>query len=65
MAKTSPSVFVSQVRSEASKVVWPTRKETVLTTVMVLLMSAVVAIFFFFVDQLLGLGIETLLDMRF
>lgn len=45
--------------------VWPTRKETVLTTVMVLLMSAVVAIFFFFVDQLLGLGIETLLDMRF
>ncbi|MBX2853622.1 MAG: preprotein translocase subunit SecE [Rhodobacteraceae bacterium] len=65
MAKTSPSAFVAQVRSEASKVVWPTRKETFLTTVMVLALSAVVAIFFFFVDQLLGLGVEAFLDIRF
>ena len=54
MAKISPAAFVSQVRSEASKVVWPTRKETVLTTVMVLVLSTVAAMFFFMVDLLLN-----------
>ena len=54
MAKITPAAFVSQVRAEASKVVWPTRKETLLTTVMVLVLSTVAAMFFFMIDLLLN-----------
>ena len=61
MAKTSPQEFVTQVRQETSKVTWPTRKETVITTVMVFIMVAVMAIFFFFVDQIIAFGVRLIL----
>lgn len=61
MAKTSPQEFITQVRQETSKVTWPTRKETVVTTVMVFIMVAVMAIFFFFVDQILAFGVRLVL----
>ncbi len=61
MAKTSPQEFVTQVRQETSKVTWPTRKETAVTTVMVFIMVAVMAIFFFFVDQILAFGVRLVL----
>ncbi|MEO1330613.1 MAG: preprotein translocase subunit SecE [Pseudomonadota bacterium] len=64
MAKVSPTQFIAQVRAEASKVVWPSRKETALTTVMVLVLTAVVSLFFFLVDQLLGAGVQAVLDLR-
>lgn len=64
MAKTSPAAFIAQVRSEASKVTWPTRKETALTTAMVILMSTVAAIFFFFVDWLLRIGVGLIIDIN-
>ena len=38
MAKTNPFDFIQQVRSEAAKVTWPTRKETMITTAMVFVM---------------------------
>ncbi|MEM8992047.1 MAG: preprotein translocase subunit SecE [Pseudomonadota bacterium] len=57
----NPAQFVAQVRAEASKVVWPTRKEAGLTTAMVLLMAVIVAIFFFFVDQIMRIGVDLLL----
>ena len=59
----NPAQFVAQVRSEAAKVVWPTRKEAGLTTVMVCVMALLVAIFFFFVDWILRFGIEQILRM--
>ena len=59
----NPAQFVAQVRSEAAKVVWPTRKETGLTTVMVCVMAVLVAIFFFFVDWILRFGIEQILKI--
>jgi preprotein translocase subunit SecE len=58
MAKTSPAQFVQQVRSEAKKVSWPSRKETTVSTVMVFVMVAFASIFFFVVDQLLALGVK-------
>ena len=58
MARTNPVQFIQQVRSEVSKVVWPTRREVVLTTVMVLVMATVLAIFFSLVD----FGIRTALE---
>ena len=59
----NPAQFVNEVRAEASKVVWPTRKEAGLTTVMVFVMAMLVAIFFFFVDQILAWGIDIVLNL--
>jgi preprotein translocase subunit SecE len=60
----NPAQFVAQVRAEAAKVVWPTRKEAGLTTLMVFIMAVLVAIFFFFVDQILTVGIDVLLNLN-
>ena len=59
----NPAQFVAQVRSEAAKVVWPSRKEAGLTTLMVFIMAMLVAIFFFMVDQVLSLGVRALLGL--
>lgn len=53
MAKTSPFEFLQQVRAEASKVTWPTRKETMVTTGMVFLMVVVASLFFLLSDQII------------
>ncbi|MBJ7437398.1 MAG: preprotein translocase subunit SecE [Sphingopyxis sp.] len=50
MAKTSPAEFINQVRAEAKKIVWPTGRETVQTTIMVLIMTTILSLFFFGVD---------------
>ncbi|EFL89945.1 preprotein translocase subunit SecE [Ahrensia sp. R2A130] len=55
-SRTNPFTFLQQVRAEVSKVVWPTRKETVVTTIMTLILVFLTAIFFFVVDQLLSYG---------
>jgi preprotein translocase subunit SecE len=54
MARTNPFEFIQQVRTEVSKVTWPTRRETVITTIMVLMMSVVAALFFLGVDWVLS-----------
>ena len=54
MAKTNPMEFVQQVRREVAKVTWPTRKETMVSTIMVFVFVFVAATFFFLVDQLLA-----------
>ena len=61
MAKTNPFKFIQEVRAETSKVTWPTRKETAVTTVMVFIMVLIAAIFFLLADQLMGFGIGYLL----
>lgn len=59
MAKTlNPLQFIQQVRAEVSKVVWPSRREVVLTTAMVFVMATLTAIFFFFVDLLIRTGLQ-------
>jgi preprotein translocase subunit SecE len=63
MAKTSPVEFARQVRQEASKVTWPTRKETLVTTAMVFLLSASAAVFFLVVDQILNFGVRFLFGL--
>jgi len=57
MAKTSPIEFLQQVRQEVSRVTWPTRKETMVTTAMVFVMVFIAAIFFFVVDQVFSAGV--------
>ncbi len=51
----SPAKFISQVRAEVGKIVWPTRREVITTTIMVLVMASLASVFFFLVD----LGIKT------
>jgi preprotein translocase subunit SecE len=53
MAKFNPVQYLQEVRQEANKVTWPTRRETMITTVMVLIMVFMAAVFFFIVDSVL------------
>ncbi len=58
MAKTSPLQFIHEVRQEASKVTWPTRKETTISTGMVFVFVILASVFFLIVDQILQLGVK-------
>jgi preprotein translocase subunit SecE len=62
MARTNPAQFIQQTRAEVSKVVWPTRREVLLTTVMVFIMSALTAVFFALVDLGIRSGLEAILN---
>ena len=48
--RTSIPQFASQVRAEGRKIVWPSRKETGITSVMVFIMVLIAAVFFWIVD---------------
>jgi preprotein translocase subunit SecE len=60
---TNPFTFLQQVRSETAKVTWPSRRETVISTIMVLVFAVIAMIFFFAADQLMGLGVELILGI--
>ena len=62
MARTNPFQFLQQVRGEVAKVVWPTRREVLLTTVMVFIMAALTATFFALVDLSIRTGLSLLLN---
>lgn len=62
MAKTNPVQFIQQVRTEVGKVVWPSRREVMLTTVMVFLMAALTATFFSLVDLAIRSGLSAVLN---
>ena len=64
MAKTNPFQFIQQVRSETSKVTWPSRRETLVTTVMVFVMVFLAAMFFLVADQILGFLVSFLIGGR-
>jgi preprotein translocase subunit SecE len=61
MALANPVKFIQEVRSEVGKVVWPPRREVVMTTIMVFIMAALTAIFFFLVDLLIRTGLNGVL----
>lgn len=61
MAIANPVKFIQEVRAEVSKVVWPTRREVLMTTVMVFIMATLTAIFFFLVDLLIRTGLNSVL----
>ena len=61
MTKINPAQFIQEVRQEASKVTWPTRKETGVSTGMVFVMVILAAVFFLLVDQILQFGVKLIL----
>lgn len=63
MAKTSPLEFMRQVSAETRKVVWPTRKETVMTAVMVVIMATLLGLFFLGIDSIFDAIVKWLLSL--
>jgi preprotein translocase subunit SecE len=61
MATMNPFQFLQQVRAEVAKVVWPTRREVLLTTLMVFLLSALAAVFFSLVDLGIRTGLQAII----
>ena len=61
--KTSIPEFVNQVRTETSKVVWPTREETIRTAIFVFIFMVILALFFFGVDSLFNFIVNFLLTL--
>jgi len=61
MSKSNPFEFLQEVRAEAKKVTWPSRKETMITTGMVLLMAFVASLFFLLVDQVISVLLRVIL----
>ena len=59
----NPFEFIQEVRAEAAKVTWPTRRETVITTIMVLIMVLLASLFFVSVDQALRLIVRAVLSL--
>ncbi|RFP86429.1 preprotein translocase subunit SecE [Rhodobacteraceae bacterium 63075] len=60
---TNPLQFIQQTRAEIAKVVWPTRREVLLTTVMVFIMAALTAVFFALVDLVIRNGLQVVLNV--
>ncbi len=63
MAKTNPFEFIQQVRAETAKVTWPSRRETLITTIMVLIMIFLASLFFLIADQILSWGVSLVLGL--
>ncbi len=63
MAKTNPLQFIQEVRQETSKVTWPSRKETTVSTVMVLVFVTIMALFFLLIDWILQFGVTAVLGV--
>lgn len=63
MAKTSPGEFVNQVRAEGRKVVWPSREETVRTSIFVGILMVFLSIFFLGIDTVFGAIMRWLLSL--
>ena len=63
MAEMNPAKFIREVRVEVGKVVWPSRKETVTSTVMVLVLVVIAALFFWFVDSVISAAVRMILGL--
>lgn len=61
--KTTPFQFLQQVRAEAAKIVWPSRRETTISTIMVPIMAFFAAIFFLIGDQIISRVIQFVLGI--
>jgi preprotein translocase subunit SecE len=64
MAGVNPLKFLQEVRQETSKVTWPTRQETLISTIMVLVFVALASIFFLAADQIIAWLVQAMLSIR-
>jgi preprotein translocase subunit SecE len=61
--KTSLAQFAREVRAEARKITWTSRRETWITSVMVAIMVVLAAIYFSLVDGILHFAITQVLKL--
>jgi preprotein translocase subunit SecE len=64
MAGANPLKFLQEVRQETSKVTWPTRNETLISTIMVLIMVTLASLFFLASDQIISWLVQLMLSIR-
>jgi preprotein translocase subunit SecE len=53
--------FIQQVRAEATRVVWPSRRETLITTAMVVALAVAASLFLLLVDEALRVLVSLIL----
>jgi len=63
MADFELQKFVQEVKTEAAKVTWPTRKETQVTTMMVFVMVIIASVFLFFADAVMNFIVRAILGL--
>ncbi len=63
MARVNPGEFLRQVRAETAKIVWPGRRETMMTALMVVIMTSLLGLFFFGVDSAFSAIVQALLGL--
>lgn len=64
MAGANPLKFLQEVRQEAGKITWPTRNETMISTVMVLIMVVAASLFFLGIDTVIAWFVQLILSIR-
>ena len=62
-SRTTPGEFIRQVRNETSKVVWPTRQETITTAIFVGIMMVILSLFFLGIDTAFGATVTWLISL--
>jgi len=63
MAKSGPVEFAKQVKQEGKKVTWPTRKETMVSTIFVFIMVFIAAVFLYFADQFIAFFVRLIMNL--
>lgn len=63
MAKTGPVEFFKQVRSEARKIIWPSRRETTVSTIAVFIMVFVASLFLYLADQIMASAVHFIVGL--
>ena len=61
--KTSPALFVRQVRQELQKVTWPTRRDTFISSLIVILLIFLFSLFFLLSDQVWSFSIKKIIEV--
>ncbi len=64
MAGVNPLKFLQEVRQEVGKVTWPTRQETLISTIMVLIFVLLASVFFLAADQVIAWLVQLMLSIR-
>ena len=61
----NPLKFFQEVKQEAFRITWPTKKDTMMGAVMVFALASIAAIFFLILDQILRFFLNLVLTINF
>ena len=61
----NPLRFIQEVKQEAFRITWPTKKDTMMGALMVFGLASIAALFFLLLDQILRFLLNFLLTINF